>query len=64
MTDVVETVVSTMPEAISAGVTQAVSLVGTAFDAISKNAVLCIFLGAALVRTGMSIFRSMKSSVR
>ena len=59
-----DTAASAMTEAINAGVTSAVSLVGTAFDAITKNGVLCIFLGAALVRVGMSIFRSMKSSVR
>lgn len=55
---------STMTEAITAGVTSAVGLVGTAFDAITSNTVLCIFLGAALVKVGMGIFRSMKSSVR
>lgn len=59
-----DTAASTMTEAITTGVTSAVGLVGTAFDAITSNAVLCIFLGAALVRVGMSIFRSMKSSVR
>ena len=58
------TAASAMTEAITAGVTSAVSLVGTAFDAITNNGVLCIFLGAALVRVGMGIFRSMKSSVR
>ena len=56
--------VTGMPEAITTGVTNAVSLVGTAFTAISGNTVLCILLGAALVRVGLSIFRSMKSSVR
>ena len=55
---------SGMTEAINAGVTSAVGLVGTAFTAITSNTVLCIFLGAALVRVGMGIFRSMKSSVR
>lgn len=59
-----DTAASTMTEAITAGVTSAVGLVGTAFDAITSNTVLCIFLGAALVRVGMGIFRSMKSSVR
>ena len=58
------TAASAMTEAINAGVTSAVGLVGTAFTAITSNTVLCIFLGAALVRVGMSIFRSMKSSVR
>lgn len=58
------TAASAMTEAINAGVTSAVGLVGTAFTAITSNAVLCIFLGAALVRVGMGIFRSMKSSVR
>ena len=59
-----ETVAATMPEAITAGVTEAVSLVGTAFTAITSNTVLCVFLGAALVKVGMSIFRSMKRAVR
>lgn len=58
------TAASAMTDAITNGVTAAVGLVGTAFDAITSNGVLCIFLGAALVRVGMSIFRSMKSSVR
>ena len=59
-----DTAAGAMTDAITAGVTSAVSLVGTAFTAITSNGVLCIFLGAALVRVGMSIFRSMKSSVR
>lgn len=58
------TAASAMTETINAGVTSAVGLVGTAFTAITSNTVLCIFLGAALVRVGMGIFRSMKSSVR
>ncbi len=59
-----DTAAGAMTDAITAGVTAAVGLVGTAFDAITNNKVLCIMLGAALVRVGMSIFRSMKSSVR
>ena len=55
---------SGMTEAINAGVSSAVGLVGTAFTAITGNTVLCIFLGAALVKVGMSIFRSMKGAVR
>lgn len=55
---------SGMTEAINAGVSSAVGLVGTAFTAITGNTVLCIFLGAALVKAGMSIFRSMKGAVR
>ena len=64
LSETAEVVAKPMTEAITAGVTAAVGLVGTAFDAITSNAVLCIFLGAALVRVGMGIFRSMKSSVR
>lgn len=45
-------------------VKEAVNLVGTAFTAITGNTVLCVFLGAALVKVGMSIFRSMKRAVR
>lgn len=59
-----DAVVATMPEAIISGVTEAVNLVGTAFTAITGNTVLCVFLGAALVKVGMSIFRSMKRAVR
>lgn len=59
-----DAVASTMPEAITSGVTEAVNLVGTAFTAITGNTVLCVFLGAALVKVGMSIFRSMKRAVR
>lgn len=59
-----DVVVATMPEAITSGVTSAVTLVGTAFTAITSNTVLCVFLGAALVKVGMSIFRSMKRAVR
>lgn len=59
-----DAVAATMPEAITSGVTSAVSLVGTAFSAITGNTVLCVFLGAALVKVGMSIFRSMKRAVR
>lgn len=59
-----DAVAATMPEAITSGVTSAVSLVGTAFTAITGNTVLCVFLGAALVKVGMSIFRSMKRAVR
>ena len=59
-----DAVAATMPEAITSGVTSAVSLVGTAFTAITGNTVLCVFLGAALVKVGMSILRSMKRAVR
>lgn len=55
-----DAVAATMPEALTSGITEAVSLVGTAFSAITSNTVLCVFLGAALVKVGMSIFRSMK----
>lgn len=55
---------ATMPEALTSGITEAVSLVGTAFSAITSNTVLCVFLGAALVKVGMSVFRSMKRAVR
>lgn len=59
-----DSVTAIMPEAITSGVTSAVTLVGTAFTAITSNTVLCVFLGAALVKVGMSIFRSMKRAVR
>ena len=56
-------VASTMSEAITAGVTNAVTLMGNAFDAITGNTVMMIFLGYALVRGGLGVFRSMKNSV-
>lgn len=59
-----DAVAATMPAVITSGVTEAVNLVGTAFTAITGNTVLCVFLGAALVKVGMSIFRSMKRAVR
>ena len=59
-----DAVAATMPEALTSGITEAVSLVGTAFGAITSNIVLCVFLGAALIKVGMSIFRSMKRAVR
>lgn len=59
-----DAVAATMPAAITSGVTEAVNMVGTAFTAITGNTVLCVFLGAALVKVGMSVFRSMKRAVR
>ena len=56
-------VASTMSEAITGGVTNAVTLMGNAFDAITGNTVMMIFLGYALVRGGLGVFRSMKNSV-
>ena len=56
-------VASTMSEAITAGVTNADTLMGNAFDAITGNTVMMIFLGYALVRGGLGVFRSMKNSV-
>lgn len=55
---------SGMTEAINAGVTAAVGLVGTAFTAIADNKVLCVFLGVSLVNAGISIFHHMKGAVR
>lgn len=55
---------SGMTEAINAGVSSAVGLVGTAFTAITGNTVLCIFLGVSLVNAGISIFHHMKGAVR
>ena len=55
---------SGMTEAINAGVSAAVGLVGTAFTAITGNTVLCIFLGVSLVNAGISIFHHMKGAVR
>lgn len=56
-------VANTMAESITAGVTNAVTLLGNAFDAITGNTVMCIFLGFALVRGGLGVFRSMRHSV-
>lgn len=57
-------VASTMPEALSAGVTNAVTLIGDVFTAITDNKVLVIFLAYALIRGGVGVFRSMKHSVQ
>lgn len=59
-----ETVASGMTEALTTGVTDAVGLVSTAFDAITKNGVLVTLLGVMLLKAGLSGFRSLKNSVK
>ena len=55
---------TTVMDAINSAITNAVSLVGTAYNAMMDQPVVAIFVGASLVTLGMVLFGRMKRSAR
>lgn len=55
---------TTVMDAINSAISNAVSLVGTAYTAMMDQPVVAIFVGASLVTLGMVLFGRMKRSAR
>ena len=47
-------------EAIRAGITQVIEFMGLAFDAMTANPYLAVFLGATMLSAGIGIFRKLR----
>ena len=51
-------------EAFTSGITNATSLMGTAFEAMTSNEICLIFLGVALLGVGITVFKKIKGAAR
>lgn len=49
-----------LPAAISQGATDAVTLLGTAWTAMTGNPYLCVFLGVTMLSAGILLFRRLR----
>lgn len=47
-------------EAISGGISNAISLLGQAWTALTSNEVLVIFVGVTLLGSGITLFRKLR----
>lgn len=51
-------------EGVTTAVTNAVSIVTSSIGIITENSLLMVFLGMALVRGGLGVFKKAKKAVR
>lgn len=55
---------SAVMEGITTAITNAVTIVGTSYNAMMEQPVVAIFVGASLLSLGMILFGRMKRSAR
>lgn len=48
-------------DTITAGATQAITFMGTAWTAMTSNVYLAVFLGATMISVGVRIFTKLRS---